>query len=40
MTEEYLEKALGSMQKACSDRRTCRKSIWVNAGSLEGPRSI
>ncbi|MDQ0973668.1 hypothetical protein QFZ31_003546 [Neobacillus niacini] len=35
MTEEHVEKAFGSMQKAWSDRRTCRKSIWVNAGGLE-----
>ncbi|NYE08115.1 hypothetical protein F4694_004958 [Bacillus niacini] len=35
MTEEYLEKALGSMQKAWSDRRACRKGIWVNAEGLE-----
>ncbi|NYE08114.1 hypothetical protein F4694_004957 [Bacillus niacini] len=35
MTEEHVEKAFGSMQKVRSDRRACRKGIWVNAEGLE-----
>ncbi|NYE03299.1 hypothetical protein F4694_000018 [Bacillus niacini] len=35
MTEEHAEKAFGSMQVVWSDRRACRKSIWVNAGGVE-----
>ncbi|MDQ0973667.1 hypothetical protein QFZ31_003545 [Neobacillus niacini] len=35
MTEEHAEKAFGSMQEVWSDRRACRKGMWVNAGSLE-----
>lgn len=30
----------GLMQAAWSDRRAFIKSIWVNAGSLERPKSI
>jgi hypothetical protein len=39
VTEEQ-EKAFGSMQAAWSDRRVYRKSIWVNADSLKGPKSM
>ncbi|SDN26269.1 hypothetical protein [Bacillus sp. OK048] len=35
VTEEHAEKSFGSMQVGWSDRRACRKGIWVNAGELE-----
>ncbi|NYE03298.1 hypothetical protein F4694_000017 [Bacillus niacini] len=35
MTEEHEVKAFGSKQVVRSDRRACRKSVWVKAGGLE-----
>ncbi|NYE03301.1 hypothetical protein F4694_000020 [Bacillus niacini] len=35
MTEEHVEKAFGSKQVVWSDRRACKKCVWVNPGGLE-----
>ncbi|NYE08116.1 hypothetical protein F4694_004959 [Bacillus niacini] len=35
MTEEHVEKAIGSMQEVWSDRGVFRKGTWVNAEGLE-----